>query len=157
MILQPNEKYEATVKDAYLTASKNKGTAGIFFAFETEAGPIEHTAWLTPATAERLKETLGKCFGTTPEQLQDEAYLTSLGTHLRGHKLQITTDSDEYNGDERVIVKWMNPAGLRPLRVAGDEVKRFAGLFGGGPVSSPEYTSRASSLEDGITDSDIPF
>ena len=157
MSLQPDEKYEATVKDAYLTTSKTKGTAGIFFAFETEAGPIEHTAWLTPATAERLKETLGKCFGTTPEQLVDEKYLTSIGTLWRGEKVQITTEGDEYNGEERVIVKWMNPAGFRPARIAGDEVKRFAGLFGGGPVSSPEYTTRASSLDDGITDSDIPY
>lgn len=161
MPVQPDTKYEATVKDAFLSESKNAGTPGLFISFETEDGSIDHTFYVTTKTVEKLKEDLGKCFGITQAQLMDGAFLSSIGTTLRGQKVSITTQEKEYNGNVSVAVQWMNPLGFKPKTLDVQGVKRVAGLFGGGPVSSPAYRTGsqppAANWEAPITDEDVPF
>lgn len=160
MAVQADMKYEATVKDAYMTESKTKGTAGLFFSFDTEDGPIDHTFYITPSTAERLKENLFQCFGISPAELNDVSFLEKISNRVRGDKVQITTKEDEYNGDVRVVVQWMNPVGFGAKRVEHTGLKRIAGIFGGGPVSSPAYSNRNEpppAFNQGITDDDVPF
>lgn len=162
MSVRPETKYKETeVLDAFMTESKEKGTAGLYFKLLTEDGEIEHTAWITPNTVERLKETLFECFSITGTELLDVAFLAKIGERIRGDKVSITTDE----GDERygVKVKWMNPAGFKPKKLESVSLKRIAGLFGGGPVSSPAYKpgSEPPPLAwgggTGVTDDDVPF
>ena len=156
MGMQPETKYDAQVIDAFMTESKTKGTAGLFFALQTEVGRVEHTAWITPNTVSRLKEVLYDCFGVTSEQLSDLNFLAKIGEKLKGQMVSITRDE----GDEQygVKVKWMNPAGFTPKRVEPVGLKRIAGLFGGGPVSSPAYMPRAEEPPPASWDgSDVPF
>lgn len=157
--IKADEKYDATVKDAYLTESA-KGTLGIFFALQTSDGPIGHTVWLTPNTAERVQEDLGKCFGVTSKQLLDTTFLEDIGDILTGEVIQITTEAEDYRGEQRVKVKWMNPVLFKPSRASGNAVKRAAGIFSGGTVSSPDYRPEPPAGPPAgppLSDDDVPF
>lgn len=157
MSVKADMKYSATVRDAFITESPAKGTTGLFLSFQTEDGPIAHTIWVTPATVNRVREDLGKCFGITGAQLQDDAFLEGIGAVVRGQNVQITTEMDDFKDEPRVIVKWMNPAVFTPKRITGTGMKRVTGLFGGGPVSSPAYSDRSGAVAGTITDDDVPF
>lgn len=158
MAVLAGEKYDAVIKDAYLTESMEKGTPGLFISYDTDAGNIDHTWFITPNTVDRLKENLLQCFGITAAELNDNAFLAKIGARIKGDRVKITTKEDEYNGNKRVVVQWMNPAGAK--RVEPSNMKRIAGIFGGGPVSSPAYTNRNEPPPNdfgGITDEEPTF
>lgn len=150
MSVQAGNKYEATVKEAFVTESSKKATAGLFMVYTTSDGEIDKTWWITPATAERLLENLGTCFNITKAQMLDDEFIGAIGTVLRGQVCSITTEeASGPKGEPIVEVQWMNPAGYRPKKLQGGQLKRISGLFAGGPVSSPEYVDRMSD--------DVPF
>ena len=139
MPLKPDEKYIMKVSDAYMTESKEKGTPALFMEYTSADGKIDREWYITMNTVARLREDLEKCFGITQEQLSDMAFLNRIGSFLRDQECQISTKGEEYNGKSIVKVQWMNPVRSKPKKVEGAGLKRVAGLFGGGPMSSPAY------------------
>lgn len=151
MAIEAGKKYDATVASACLTCSASKGTPGILIVFETDAGEIEDTIWMTHKTADRAKKTLG-LLGADPEKLISRTYLENIGVVLTGHECEITTTSEEYNGKTRVRVQWVNERGSPGL--TGDELSgRVAYLFGGPkPVAIPQPKK-----QEAVDDTDVPF
>lgn len=136
MAVQPDETYEATVKSAGLTESKDKGTPGLAMTYETSAGHVNKVWYITEGTVARLRKNLNECFGITESQLRDNAFLDSIGDFLHGKTCSIVTEADtDANGNVRknaqgvpyAAVKWMNPSRLGK-RISAS---RVVGLFGG--------------------------
>ena len=154
MSVKADTKYEAKVLDAFLTESKNSRTPAIFFLFETKDGPIDHMAYVTPKTLERLKETMADCFGVTAEDLARMAS-DQKWDRVIGKTISIETVAEEYNGNETVKVKWMNPARFKPAKVDAPIAKHVASMF-------TESTLEAAAPPlwnggKGIMDDDVPF
>jgi hypothetical protein len=145
-----NQKYEATVVKAGMEESQSKGTLGISLTFsvKTEDGGlayIDHTMWVTPNTRDRVLENL-QTLGLNKERVFEPGVLDNLTDHLQGAVCSITTKLDEYRGEERVIVQWINPT--KPP-VSEDAATRMFGLLKGDPqppVSLPRSASGAPAL-----------
>lgn len=158
MPILPDERYAVKVSDAYITESKEKGTLGLFMAYEGEGGKIDHTWWITSGTHEFLKESLQKCFGITEAQLMDMGFLESIGQFLAGKECSIVTEEKEYNGKYSTAVKWMNPAGFRPKAVERVGLERAVRIFGGGTVSAPQQRQQSAPPPMAPFDpQDVPF
>jgi hypothetical protein len=150
MPVKKDWRYLATVADACIKESTTKGTPGLFMEYSTDDGLIKHTWYISPNSRKKLAENLEACFGIDQNALSDWEFLDRLGEVLTGQTCDISTTEEEYDNKFRVIVSWMNPAGsgtpgpLGPKRVADSQkLRRIAGIFGGGPVSSPAYKPNA--------------
>lgn len=156
MPVQPDTKYDAVIREAYITESMEKQTPGLFMSYDTADGNIEHTWYITPNTVDRLKENLFQCFQITPAELNDNVFLSKIGARIKGDRVKITTKEEEYNGKMKIVVQWMNPAGAK--KIEPQALKRVAGIFGGGPVSSPEYRQEPPAQDfGGLTDDEVAF
>lgn len=162
MAVLADERYDATVIGAALTESKTKKTPSLWFKFKTDDGTIEHEMWLTPNTIDRAAKTMDECFAISRKQMADLAFFEDLGERLRDWEVSITTEAESYTDKEgrpqtKVVVKWLNPRGMRrePASLATKAVA--ARLFGGGPVSAPRGAQKAAVADGWPTDDDVPF
>lgn len=121
------ERYEATVLRAFPTESATKGTPAIHIVFETEAGRIETDLWVTPNTKERVLDTL-EILGCSRSRVFEPGVLDRIGDFISGTVCSIVIAEEEYKGNLRAVVKWIN----EPKKaMSGDAVSRMYGLLGG--------------------------
>lgn len=145
MPVEAEKRYEATVTDAYIVQSPTKGTLGLLIKYSTDEGPIERAWYVSDNNSAEFVLTLKDCFGITPEQIDDDDFWYSVGSVLKGKTCSISTKVSKYDGS--VEIAWMNPTGANrpsaPKITDLHKIRRFAGLLGGGPVSSPAYKPNA--------------
>lgn len=158
MLLEPDRRYDGVVIDAGLTQAET-GTPAVWFKIKTEDGTIDHNIWITPATVTRAKETMQKCFGTTPAQLADMAWLDGLGGHLAGSEVSIVTESEERrDGSFETKVKWLNPRGFAKKPPTPATKSKVAQLFGApSPGPMPGRGASEPPPFGPVTDDEIPF
>ena len=75
---------------------------------DQDGNEIVWRGWLTEKAEDNTLSTLAKAF---PLWDGDIAKLVSGESTPEGVEVQITTDSEEYNGQSRIVAKWMNPIG----------------------------------------------
>jgi len=146
MPLKPDRTYNGHITGAGIGYAST-GSLGISIELECPQGGIQHTWYVTPKTAARVKKTLLE-LGVPPETLSSRTALENIGSALTGKPVEFTTISEEWQGKERVRVQWVNPA-KKENKGAG---KELFDLF----AAVDEHPAQAPSDEP-ITDDDIPF
>jgi hypothetical protein len=131
MALIPGERYPARTSGARLTTSDN-GTDGIFVHFDCgDNGGIDHTIWLSPARLEYAEKELN-ALGVSSEQLRSDRFWEEVENWVNDKECQIVIGEEEYNGNKRLRVKFINAA-VKQAKPGAP--KRLAGLFGSRPVN----------------------
>jgi hypothetical protein len=116
-----------------------------------EGREIVWRGYLTEAAARRTIQTLDDCFGKN----WDIKSLASGAASFAGQMARITVDSEEYNGETRHKVKWLNPAEMAPKNEVDATViealaERVAKIDRGDDVKAPTKPTPKTS-------DDIPF
>lgn len=114
-----------------------------------EGREIVWRGYLTEAAARRTIQTLDDCFGKN----WDIKSLASGAASFAGKFARITVDTEEYNGETRHKVKWLNPAEMTPKNEVDDDViealaERVSKIDRGDDVKAPTKAK---------TSDDIPF
>ena len=148
--LQPGT-YNVRVANAGFLRSQNKGTPGIAIRFENDTHDyIEHTMWVTPGTTEFVLRDLDK-LGMTEERMNSYEDFAAIGAALKGAECEVVVEDEEYQGNWRPKVKFINAAGD-----PGDAVSRIYGLLTGrGVPGAPSKPQPAAAMA--IADDDLPF
>lgn len=152
MSVQPNEKYEAVVIDASLSVAAT-GSPSIFLSLKTVDGVIGNDLWCTPSALDRTREVMEKCFGITNDDLS-AMYRSDDWSRLKGRDVSITTIEEEYQGDMKTKVQWMNPAGGGRKKVDPAAKAKLGNLFGGGGSAPPQRERQTITPQE---DPDCPF
>jgi len=135
MAFEVGKKYQIIIVDADRVESKT-GTLGLNVKLRSQDGASEiwHTEWITAKTEANFLKRMGE-FGIERGVLESEEFWEDPLSVLAGKKGQIETMLDEYDGRNRVRVKWLN--GLeRPSSVSKGTASRFAEFFRRGAESS---------------------
>jgi hypothetical protein len=125
-----DQRYEATVKSARISYSKN-GNSGIEITFDTPEGQTVHTLWLTPPNYEnvcRSLDALGIEDPTHFHAIKDIPLLT-------GARCTLVMGEEQYMGKIKIRVKWINS--LRP-EASADVLAKALAFFGHGANGGEE-------------------
>jgi F0F1-type ATP synthase alpha subunit len=140
-------KYEATVTGIAFTESKS-GTQGIAITFESDMGEnIVCTRWVTPNTRARVVKDL-ETLGFPEHLIEDQNEIENMDKRVVGNRALIVVDEEEYKGQVRSIVKWIND--IKPVNRAQNTMKLFESLTG--KTAAPTRTTTVESFSD-----DVPF
>jgi hypothetical protein len=155
MSFEADQKYSATVVDAFAIESSKKGTVGICFTFACAEGHIEATRWLTENTADRVIKDL-ETLGFSRQLLENAENLDRIGEIVKGRECEIVSEWDDYK--KKMVVKWINGAGSGDRRASGPGVlDRMHALLTGKAaplVSRPRTQSEPPPFGPGDPDSD---
>lgn len=105
--------------------------------------------YLTEKATERTLKTLDDIFGTgwTMQQLEDQSVQNWVGTEVR-----VTVQGEEYNGETRFKIKWLNPIKAPAVAMEADRIKaldaKLAEIRGGAPTPAAKPSTETD---------DIPF
>lgn len=159
MALRADQTYSGHIRSAAAVFS-GSGTPGIQINLECQDGKISHTFWLTEKTVKRVEKTLTE-IGCRSEDLYNENGLDNIDEILADREVSFTTVSEEYKGDTRIKVQWVNkPRGDSNGKTAASAA---ASLFSGkkleAPVAAPAQRPAPSSapMLPELTDDDVPF
>ena len=144
-------KYEVEITDAYMTESKN-GTPGLVFRFENLQGHQEVIRYVTPATTDYVIKDL-ETMGFPRAKLSDMANLEKLKEFVKGNSVRIVVEDEEYEGNVRPKVRWINPPGAMKKETPQLKQNIFALLNGKAPALMSAPPSRAAAPAPA---SDIP-
>lgn len=137
MPIEADQSYDAVVTAAR-TSESESGTPGIFLAFETSAGDITHTLYVTEKTRESVVRSLGN-LGIQEDALASDEFWEDPGQFLVNAECSIKTAEDEYKGKTRVVVRWINQ---KTRRASSTSIARAKNLFrrtnGAQPQVMPE-------------------
>lgn len=154
-MIQPGT-HRVTVRDHYLSKSKNAGTPFIGIVFEEAEGDNPDTitwfGYITEKTAERLVATL-EGLGwtgndiTTLGQPPTDDQVGDRNIDLRGAECEIVVESEIYNEKTQVKVKWINTPGSATAKTFGDalssaEMKDITKLVKAHKGKAPEAASK---------------
>ncbi len=124
--------FEVTVMSAQFGESET-GTPFVELSFENAEGErINGWVYLSEKAFERAVKTLRDAFGF-------DGNFETLPAQVTGKRCSITTEFDEYDGKERLKVKWIN-ALRRPVKpIAGgvDFLKRLTAQAARIPATAP--------------------
>jgi len=139
-IAQPGT-YPAKVIDAGLAESETNRTPSVKLKFEAEnGGHIYWDGWLTDAAFENTVKTLHEAFGFNGDF---NAVDSLIGQHA-----QIVCQTEEYEGQSRIRVRFVNHKdGRKSPMLEGEKKQSFADKF----------TAKARDLIDREKKSDAPF
>ena len=154
-------KYEVEVIDAHLIEAKT-GSIGVWWDFSCEEGTIEYEMWVTEKTVERSWDTLA-LLGFTKEHAENLDNLDNVGQITRGRRCEIVCKDEEYKGEVKLKVSFVNRLGGRATAatkgrlhqlLTGNSITRLAG-----PVSAPRSSRPASEMPPSapIDDSSVPY
>lgn len=152
--IRPDSVYDGTVLGGARWYYARTGTLGLQLQLECSDGEIDHTLWITEKNKDRITEILCDVFGVAYKNLQNQTYLENqLAIDIEGKACSFTTVEEEYRGDSRVKVGFIN----KP-RAAGDlpPCAAAAMMFGGKPKASKPATPQAPP-KPVIDDSEVPF
>lgn len=138
MPLKPDRSYSGKIVGGGIGYAST-GSLGITIELECPEGDIQHTWYVTPKTAKRVKDTLLE-LGVPKETLSSRTALENIGAALTGKSVEFTTISEEWQGKQRVRVQWVNP----PKKENKNAANELLDLF-------------ADKKEPEISDDDIPF
>lgn len=138
MPLKPDRTYSGHIIGGGIGYAST-GSLGISIELECQEGTIQHTWYVTPKTAARVKKTLVE-LGVPKEALASRTAIENIGAVLTGKPVEFTTVREEWQGKERVRVQWVNP----PKKEGKGAAKELMDLF-------------ADENAAGITDDDVPF
>jgi hypothetical protein len=137
-LIQKADRHSVKVKSAKLGESKT-GTPFVELEFENaSAETILGWLYLSEAAFERSVQVLRETFGfdnnfeTLPAQLQDKS-------------CSITTEFENFEGKDRLKVKWINP--LRstiPLKEGESALKKFSQMASRVPNEAPKAAPKAA-------------
>lgn len=102
---------------------------------EQKGKEIVWKGYLTEKATERTLKTLDDIFGSgwTMQQLEDQAVPNWVGTEVR-----VTVQGEEYNGEMRFKIKWLNPVKAPAVAMEVDRIKaldaKLAEVRGGAPA-----------------------
>jgi hypothetical protein len=119
-----NNGVPATVLRAGMTESQ-KGTLGISLTFELDSGTIDHVLWVTPNTHDRVLKDLNT-LGLSQARIDDPDTFEDIDTALRGARCSVVIEDEEYKGEVRARVKWINDP---QAQASEDAVARIYGLL----------------------------
>jgi hypothetical protein len=165
MRLYQEGTYDATLQEAYMTESGQKGTPGIIFVFKFGDDYIDTTRWVTPNTSERLWADL-ETLGFTKKHAEDMENLDRLTEICGGHACEIVCEDKEYNGETKLDVKWINPVGGRRSSNGNTKASIHAILnsnsitrpaLAGAPRRPPLSPPSSGFIGHPIDKDDIPF
>jgi hypothetical protein len=160
--------YEATVTKHGISVTKaGKPMATIRFKYKDDEGHDQFITWFgsfaSDKATEITAEALAVC-GMTSNNPADLTKPVESGVLDTTRKVQLTCDFEEYNGERRFKVKYVNPIGGASFRNAmseTDAVKAFAGLNVGGALAAarkkypaPQVKNHAPTFD---ADEPIPF
>jgi hypothetical protein len=151
MSSHPTGRFTATIKKAEVGESTKKGTPGVFFLFQTEAGEIDGNLWLSEKAYERTLNTLRECFGFNDD-------FASLGAQVEGRECSITVELETgTDGKEWPRVKWINPIRQAAKPAAGGLLARLTAQARGiaKPAGMPAPQPRPAAQE--LNDDEAPF
>jgi len=165
MSSHPTGRFTATIKKAEVGESTKKGTPGVFFLFQTEAGEIDGSLWLTdtrstpgkPTPYERTLNTLRECFGFNDD-------FATLSAQLEGRECSITVELEAgTDGKEWPRVKWINPIRQAAKPAAGGLLARLTAQArgiakpAGMPAPQPRPAAKPAPAPQDANDGDVPF
>jgi hypothetical protein len=150
------------ITDCGFGESGDAGTPHIFVIFRTEHKEITGYFWLTDKSAKYTQEKLLN-MGVPADMPWDEV-VTGItdGTLLIGRTVQITVESEEWNGDTRSQVKGVRPDGFvgGPKRssTAASSAKKFGALWRKtGKETTVSAPAPASDAHVDPEEDDVPF
>jgi len=122
------DRHEVTVKDAVFGESPN-GTPFVELAFENDKGEsITGWLYLSEAAFKNSLKTLRMAFGFNGD-------FETLPTQVANKRCAITTEFEEYNGEERLKVKWINAIrAVIPLKEGASFLKKLTAMAARVPV-----------------------
>lgn len=151
----PPGKHHVQVVGASLTES-SKGTMGIRFDFENDQGTIDHTLWVTERTVDRVRENLAT-LGYSNELFNDPANMDRMQDITLGNECEIVVEDEEYNGDVKAKVKWINAIGSSKAATPGMLDRLHAMLTGKpAPLMSQPRAAEPQPFAP-IDDERVPF
>lgn len=152
-------RYTATVQSAELGQSAEKGTPFLALLCQTEQGEdLTAFLYLSDAAFERTTKTLREVFGF------DNDFETVV-EQVTGKECSIVVEAEEYEGKERMRIKWVNPVGGgagKPLENAGSLLAQLSAKAKRIPVAAPRAAARPAPAAPPrkpaeINDPDMPF
>jgi hypothetical protein len=139
-MFEAGRKYAAQCISAELTQSR-KGTPAIELRFRTDEGTAQYDLWLTDnnwGQVFRVLNALGVVDAETFDPLNGDLSL------LVGAPCTLKMAAEEFNGETRIVVKWIDPP-----RVPVDR-ERVAAYFGKREQTPPVPAGEPD-------DDDVPF
>ena len=154
-------KYEATPEDWQFAVAES-GTEYVLVRFRIDSTG-DHAYWrgfFTDKTWQRTIESLQHCGwdGVELSTLDDMAAMNGMGTK----SVELVLEEEEYKGELRTKVAWVNPLGGKPMAVKsaleGDARRRFMAKMQAridatspNPATKPEPKKKPDPMDD------IPF
>ncbi len=154
-------QYEAKIVDYGVGTTKNGDPmAMVRFAFYDDDGDSHQMNWYGtfkhPKAAEISCEALAVC-GLTTNTPADLAKGTGSGVLDENRTVSITLKNEEYNGEMRTKIAYINPpggAGFRDAMEHPDAVKAFSGLNLGGVVAAARNKYKPREIPNYAPDSE---
>lgn len=106
MAIKADQTYLGKITSAAACFS-GSGTPGIQIHIECADGNISHTFWLTPKTVARVEKTFTE-LGVEKEYLRTENAIENIDQTLADKEISFTTVTEEYKGEARIRVQWVN-------------------------------------------------
>lgn len=138
--IETSGRYAATVTSAEFGESNN-GTPYVALAFLTEEG-LSITGWLyfsdkaIPGTTRTVRDAFGLELAELAKECET---LEALVAHFVGKPCSITVDPEEYEGKERMRVKWINaPSSSKPIDNQGEFLKALSAKASRIPKEAPK-------------------
>lgn len=123
-LIQTAGRHDVTTSNTQFGESDN-GKPFIQITYTTAAGEVI-TGWnyLTDDAFEKTVKTMRECFGF-------DGKFATLAEQVDGKPCSIVVETDNYNGKERLKVKWTNPiggGGMKPAKPMSNIETRMAEL-----------------------------
>lgn len=127
-MIEGDRTYLVRVISAQTTKSNEKGTLGLHLGFGCDNGQIGHTIWVTPSSKDNAKKSLLN-LGLSEADIANVEFWREPQTFLQSAECSIKTEYEDYQGQQRVRVKWINKAVFIPT-APDDAAEEFARMFG---------------------------
>jgi hypothetical protein len=167
-------RFIATCQENCLAESSDKRTPSIQLSFIASSMilpgqdpvPVDRNfkadLWLTDATLDRSLETVGKVFGWYGDDLEE---LNHNRTLFAGKKAMLVCEEEEYNGEKRMKVCFVNPISsvyaVKPERakeIAADFKEKLAKFRAGSKAARRTAADLASGPGNAQgVDEELPF
>lgn len=86
--------------------------------------------FITEATIDRLTKDLVEVFGWDGDLFALDSGPDNVPDGFAGMQCSIVTESESYDGKDRIRVQWLNSVDYKPQQLAADKVKSILSRFG---------------------------
>ncbi len=157
MSIEGGQKYDAEVLAAKFIESSGKGTPGVWINFELfdatgkSLGTKSKTCYLTVATKDRFEKDMNT-LGVPSEALGTDEFYDNPFTFMSKPQCAVVTEDTEFNGNQRVEIKWINSRSSGKVATA-DKVALAKSIFATASQEMGGYEAKGLTTDD----DSVPF